>query len=158
MRRYVYAFILVAFFTLLFWYSAGFEEDFYFFTGLLEGHAERAPILAIVFFVGLGAASAMLSPLSSIPLVPPAILVWGTKATFVLLIAGWLIGGAIAYVIGAYGIHPVLRAFVDVEGKIRYFQGKLSRRTELWLVFLFRLAMPAEIPGYVLGSIRYHFG
>ena len=84
-------------------------------------------------------------------------MIWGPGLTLLILLLGWLLGGAATYLAGFYGINPVLRKFIDMEGRIAHYQKKLSRRAEFWLVMLFRLAMPAEIPGYVLGSIRYNF-
>ena len=34
----------------------------------------------------------------------------------------------------------------------------ISAKATFPLVLLFQLAVPSEIPGYVLGALRYHFG
>jgi len=157
MKRYLYIFFLITALAFIFWYSAKVQESFYRVVALLEAHAALRPLTTIAIFVLFAAVSAMVSPFSSVPLVPPAILIWGSERTFLLLLIGWLFGGVFTYLAGCYGINPVLRRFIDIENKIEYYQSKISKRAELWLVMLFRLAMPAEIPGYVLGSIRYHF-
>ncbi len=156
-KRYVYIFIFIAALALLFWYSVRFQESFYIVVDFLKNQATVRPLTAVFLFVGLAAASATLSPFSSFPLVPPAILIWGEALTFSLLLSGWLLGGVITYLIGYYGANPVLRKFIDIESRVKYYQNKISHRAEFWLIFLFRLAMPAEIPGYVLGAIRYNF-
>lgn len=157
MKKYAYIFILVAVAAVLFWYSARFQENFYRAVEFLKNQATAKPITAVLLFMGLAAVSAALSPFSSFPLVPPAILIWGEELTFSLLLSGWLLGGAGTYLFGYYGAHPVLRKFMDIESRVKFYQNKISRKAEFWLIFLFRLAMPAEIPGYVLGSIRYNF-
>lgn len=157
MQRYVYVILIAALLVLFFWYSARVQGDFYLIVEFLKRQAEANPLAAVVFFVGLGAASATLSPLSSIPLVPPAILIWGQGITFALLLLGWLLGGVITYLIGSYGVNPVIRKFIDVDGKMAYYESRIPRRAAFWLVLLFRLALPAEIPGYVLGGLRYDF-
>ncbi|MBI4135143.1 VTT domain-containing protein [Candidatus Uhrbacteria bacterium] len=158
MRRYFYLTLLLLAFILIFWYSAKFQSSFYSIVDFLKAQAEVRPVTSVAVFVLFAAVSAMFSPFSSVPLVPPAILIWGNSLTFLLLLIGWLCGGILTYLAGFYGINPVLKKFVDLDGKIRFYQDKLSRRTELWLVLLFRLAMPAEVPGYVLGIVRYNFG
>ena len=42
-------------------------------------------------------------------------------------------------------------------GKIESYREKLSEHSEFILVVLFRLALPAEVTGLVLGSLRYDF-
>lgn len=158
MRRYFYLTLLILAFVLVFWYSAKFQSSFYQVVEFLKTQAETRPVSSVAVFVLFAAVSAMFSPFSSVPLVPPAILIWGGAATFFLILIGWLCGGIFTYLAGFYGINPVLKKFIDLDGKIRFYQEKLSRRAEFWLVMLFRLAMPAEIPGYVLGSARYNFG
>ncbi len=158
MRRYFYLTLLLLAFILIFWYSAKFQSSFYGIVEFLKTQAEARPITSVAVFVLFAAVSAMFSPFSSVPLIPPAILIWGDTATLLLVLIGWLCGGILTYLAGFYGINPVLKKFVDLDGKIRFYQDKLSRRAELWLVMLFRLAMPAEVPGYVLGIVRYNFG
>ncbi len=157
MKKYIYIFIFVVVLVFLFWYSVRFQESFYFAVDFLKNQAAARPISAVFLFVGLSAASAALSPFSSFPLVPPAILIWDEGLAFSFLLLGWLLGGIITYLIGYYGANPALRKFIDIESRVKYYQNKISRRAEFWLVFLFRLTIPAEVPGYVLGAIRYNF-
>ena len=53
--------------------------------------------------------------------------------------------------------YQILKNYVSVDGAISSYRQKLTPRTEFTIVLLFRLAMPAEIPGYALGTIRYDF-
>lgn len=111
-------------------------------------------VTGIVVFVALSALSAMMVFVSTAVFVPVAIYAWGRTATIVLLWIGWLAGGILSYVIGRYPGRQVLRWFVPRK-RIEQFEGKISANASLPLIILFQLALPSEIPGYVLGAMRY---
>ncbi len=157
-RKLFFLILLVLLLALLFWYSASFQEVFFGSVDFLEGYANRHILLAEGIFVGAAALSAMFSPFSSVPLVPAALVIWDSGLTLSLLLLGWLLGGIGAYLVGRYALYQLLRRVLDIDGKVDYYRKKISPRAEFGLVLLFRFAMPAEIPGYVLGAIRYHFG
>jgi len=116
----------------------------------------RKPGWGVVVFVLFSALSAMLAFLSSAVLVPIGVYVWGATLTFVLLWLGWLLGGITAYAVGRYLGRRVVVWLVDPD-KLRRYEGRLSRRARFPLVLLFQLALPSEIPGYLLGLLRYPF-
>jgi uncharacterized membrane protein YdjX (TVP38/TMEM64 family) len=98
----------------------------------------------------------MLSLFSSVPLVPFSVAAWGEEATAVLLFAGWVLGGMASYLVGATLHGRIERS--KTYARISHYRERLRRqRAEFSVVLLFRLAMPAEIPGYVLGMLRYPF-
>lgn len=116
----------------------------------------RRPGLGVVVFILFSALSAMLAFLSSAVLVPIGVYVWGVRLTFILLWVGWLLGGVCAYAVGRYLGRRVVVWFVDPD-KLRRYEGRLSKRARFPLVLLFQLALPSEIPGYLLGLLRYPF-
>lgn len=128
---------------------------------LLVGGIERPaellaahPVLGGSAFVLLAATSAMLSLFSSVPLVPFAIAAWGEALTVVLLFTGWMLGGMASYLVGATLHHRIERS--NVYARVSHYRERLRHHgAEFSVVLLFRLAMPAEIPGYVLGMLRY---
>jgi uncharacterized membrane protein YdjX (TVP38/TMEM64 family) len=114
----------------------------------------RHPFWGTVLFVVLSALSAMLAFFSSAVLVPVGIHTWGRGVCAFLLWLGWILGGACAYCLARYGGRPLVRRLASVSGLARY-EERLSRDTPWGLVLLFQLAVPSEIPGYVLGLARY---
>lgn len=131
--------------------------------GLIERALEIArqlivqhPIWGIVAFVIFSALSAMLAFVSSAVLVPVGINVWGELNTMALLWSGWLIGGAAAYSIGRFLGRSIVRLLVSKEQMERY-EGSISERVGWPAVFFFQLALPSEVPGYLLGIVRYPF-
>jgi uncharacterized membrane protein YdjX (TVP38/TMEM64 family) len=107
-------------------------------------------------FVLLSALSAMVAFFSTAIVVPVAVGAWGKLMAVVLLWIGWLIGGALSYVIGRYLGRPVLRWFID-EAKLAPYEERLSGAVSFRHILLFQFALPSEIPGYVLGVLEYPF-
>jgi uncharacterized membrane protein YdjX (TVP38/TMEM64 family) len=122
--------------------------------------AEAAPIIeahpfwGVALFVLLSALSAMLAFFSSAVLLPVAIHTWGEASCVLLLWVGWILGGASAYGIARFWGRPVVRRLASSELLERY-EARISRHSSFGLVLLFQLAVPSEIPGYVLGLARY---
>jgi uncharacterized membrane protein YdjX (TVP38/TMEM64 family) len=121
-----------------------------------KGVIARHPVGGPLAFVGLSALSAMLGFVSSAVLVPAAVYAWGAPATMLLLWIGWTIGGATAYTLALAFGRPVLRWIVASESLGRY-QHLLDKHPAFSSVLLFQLALPSEIPGYLLGLARYPF-
>lgn len=146
---------LVVIVALVFWYAEPVQEFVFDLFGLAERFMGERTVLGGSIFVILAGLSAMLAPFSSVPLVPPAVAVWGNELTLTLLMVGWLSGHAVAYLIGRFAGYVFITRFIASE-TIEYYRRSISSRAQFGLVFLFRLALPAEIPGYVLGSVRYN--
>jgi uncharacterized membrane protein YdjX (TVP38/TMEM64 family) len=149
-------FLALVVFVILIVSSITFQNVFFEWVAYFKEIAKENSTLSLVVFFALAAASAMLSPFSSVPLVPTAILTWGKLVTFILLVAGWTMGGALTYAIGSFAGHPLAKRFIPFKTVNRYLQ-QIPHRSQFQLVLLFRLASPAEIPGYVLGILRYNF-
>ncbi|WP_239014498.1 TVP38/TMEM64 family protein [Archangium violaceum] len=112
------------------------------------------PFWGAVLFVLLSALSAMLAFFSSAVLVPVAIHTWGELVCVLLLWLGWILGGACAYGLARFWGRPVVRRLVSSDLLARY-EERISRHSTWGLVLLFQLAVPSELPGYVLGLARY---
>jgi uncharacterized membrane protein YdjX (TVP38/TMEM64 family) len=110
----------------------------------------------MVVFVVLAAVSAMVAFLSSAVLIPVAIYVWGPWVCFVLLWAGWFIGGLAAYGIGRFLGRPIVHRLVRPAALERQERWARSRRSLVGIVLL-QLAVPSDLAGYVFGLIRCPF-
>lgn len=114
------------------------------------------PLLGAVVFVLLAAASAMLAFFSSAVVVPVALYTWGKGISLLLLWMGWTLGGAVSYALGRFLGRPVIGRLLPAAPLARY-EDKVSRHTPFHLVLLLQLALPSEVPGYLLGLARYPF-
>jgi uncharacterized membrane protein YdjX (TVP38/TMEM64 family) len=130
--------------------------------GVLRGLAEAEriaavqPACAMALIVAFSALAAMLAFVSSWVLVPFAVFTWGPTLALVLLWSGWLLGGATSYAIGRFLGRPAVRWLVPGPLVARY-EERFSRHTPFSLVLLIQFALPSEIPGYLLGIVRYSF-
>lgn len=122
----------------------------------IEGVISNAPALGMALFVLLAMFSAMVAFFSSAVFAPAAIYAWGNVSTFALLWLGWLLGGILSFCIGRYLGRPVVSMLVD-EQKIAGWERELGTRARFIHILLFQLAVPSEIPGYVLGILRFRF-
>jgi uncharacterized membrane protein YdjX (TVP38/TMEM64 family) len=113
------------------------------------------PLMGAVVFFLFSAVSAMLAFASSIVLVPAANLVWGKLITFLLLWGGWLFGAMIAFGIGRLA-SPLLSR-LNYKETLEKYQQYVSSRMNFWAVLLFCIAVPSEVPGYLLGGAHYPF-
>jgi uncharacterized membrane protein YdjX (TVP38/TMEM64 family) len=114
------------------------------------------PLVGTVLFVLLAAVSAMVAFFSTAVLVPAGVLAWGIPATFLLLWAGWLLGGVMAYGIGRrYGRRVVL--WVMREESMQRHERRIASDPPFAAVLLLQMALPSEVPGYLVGVLRYPF-
>ncbi len=121
--------------------------------GVIAGY----PVLGVLLFVLLAAISAMFAFVSIAILVPVAVFAWGEPLSMLLLWVGWILGGATAYGIARVLGRRVVQWLTAVTALNR-LEYRIGPRTPFGLIFIFQLGLPSEIPGYVLGLVRYPFG
>jgi uncharacterized membrane protein YdjX (TVP38/TMEM64 family) len=120
--------------------------------GTMLDHSGRGMAL----FVLLSALSAMIAFFSSAVLVPVGVYAWGSATTFVLLWLGWLLGGGFAYLTGRYLGRRAL-VWLIREDQLRRYERRLAASAPFAVMLLFQLALPSEVPGYVVGVLRSRF-
>lgn len=115
------------------------------------------PVWAVVAVLVFSALSAMLAFVSAAVIAPLLVATWGAPLACFLLWTGWLLGGALAYTVGRTAGRPAIMRLLSPDHLARY-EEFVSRRAPFGLVLLFQLALPSEVPGYLLGLARYPFG
>ncbi len=126
------------------------------FLGMVEGIIDRRPVLGMSVFVVASALSAILAFFSSAIIVPAAVHAWGAPVTMLLLWTGWTVGGMGTYAVGRWLGRPVVRAMIS-DVTLDQFEHRITTRAPFGLVLLFQFALPSEVPGSVLGLVRYSF-
>lgn len=154
LKKFISVAIVIAI-AAIFWSSASFQLAFEGFASDVSSYISKHSVFGIAVFIFFSALSAVLSPLTSIPAVPFAVAVWGEAFTMIFLMTGWMAGAFISYSIGSHGIYAVFRRLLPFE-KFEDYRRRFSEHHEFILVVLFRLALPAEITGLVLGALRYN--
>lgn len=122
----------------------------------VEHGMARHPGSAGLIVVLLSALAAMLAFLSSWVVVPFAVYTWGPWRTLLLLLTGWLLGGAVSYAIGRFLGRPVVR-WLGLPALLTRYEEWVSRRTPFGIALLLQLALPSEVRGYLFGLGRYPF-
>jgi uncharacterized membrane protein YdjX (TVP38/TMEM64 family) len=113
-------------------------------------------VIGAAVFVVFSALSAMFVFVSTAVFVPVAISAWGRVPTIAMLWIGWLLGGMFSYVIGRYPGRKILRWFIPRK-RAEGLEDRISSTATLPLILLVQLALPSELPGYLLGAARYRF-
>lgn len=114
----------------------------------------RHAVTGAAVFILLAAVSAMFAFVSIAVIVPAAVFAWGTSVTVGLLWVGWILGGMATYCAGRLLGRPLVQWLAAGES-LRRLESRLPEDAPLWLIVLLQLAVPSEIPGYVLGLLRY---
>lgn len=136
--------------------SAGLHGAFENVVDWLKGHIARHPVLSGLAFVGLSAISVPFAGVSSLLIVPVGVRYWGEAMTVALLWTGWVLGGMLTYFIGR-GVGAGVARWVVSRRKVKYYQERITDKASFPLVLLFQASLPSEIPGYVLGTVKYPF-
>ena len=115
-----------------------------------------SPIIGASLFILFAALSAMLAFVSIAFIVPVAVYSWGEPLSMLLLWVGWILGGCLSYGIGRFLGRAVVR-WLMADAALHRLENRVQQRTPFGLVLLFQLALPSEIPGYLLGLVNYSF-
>jgi uncharacterized membrane protein YdjX (TVP38/TMEM64 family) len=119
---------------------------------IIDEHVVAGAIAFVIF----AAVSAMFAFVSVAFVIPAVVFAWGTPSAVGLLWLGWILGGVATYSIGRFLGRPVVR-WLATEDVLHRWERQIPRNAPIWLIVLLQLALPSEIPGYVLGLLRFPF-
>lgn len=117
---------------------------------------QRHALTGALVYVLLSALSAMVVFFSAAVVTPVAVDAFGPLTALLLLWLGWILGGLSAYAIGRFLGRRVVSWFVDPK-KLHQYEQRAQRLVLFRHVLLFQLAVPSEVPGYVLGLAGCRF-
>ena len=121
-----------------------------------EGIISQMPLVGMLVFVLLAMLSAMVAFFSSALLAPVAIYAWGEAGCLALLWLGWCLGGIVSFCIGRFLGRSAVSMIIG-EDTVAAWQERVDEKTRFIHVLLFQAIVPSEIPGYLLGILRYRF-
>jgi uncharacterized membrane protein YdjX (TVP38/TMEM64 family) len=121
-----------------------------------EAIIAHSPIIGATLFIVFAAVSAMLAFVSIAFIVPVAVYAWGEPLSLLFLWVGWILGGCLTYCTGRYLGRAVVR-WLMADAALHRVEYRVQQGSPFGLVLLFQLALPSEIPGYLLGLVRYSF-
>ncbi|MEO0999283.1 MAG: VTT domain-containing protein [Pseudomonadota bacterium] len=110
--------------------------------------------LGMVVFVLIFAASIVLAPISSTPLIAAGAQLWGVWATAALSVIGWTAGAMGAFYLARWYGRPLVERMVPME-RLRRLEALVPRRHIFWTIFLLRAVTPFDGLSYVLGMMSH---
>ena len=113
-------------------------------------------VAGAVVYVALSALSAIVFFFSTAVITPVAVDAFGPLAALAMLWFGWILGGITAYWIGRRFGRKVVNCLIDPV-HIRNYERRARQLVSFRHMLLFQLAVPSEIPGYVLGLAGCRF-
>lgn len=114
--------------------------------GALQAH----PRLAILVFIATSVVAVLLPLLTNLPLVPIAVLAWGSAWTAWLLLAGWVLGAVIAFMLARHGRAFILRHFPAVA-RHADIDRLIHPQHRLASLIVLRMTFPVDLLSYALG-------
>jgi uncharacterized membrane protein YdjX (TVP38/TMEM64 family) len=97
-----------------------------------------------------GILATVIVPLTAVPLIPAAVVLWGPWVTALLNITGWMAGSMIAFAVARRWGKSFVERFVNFE-KVSRYEKALGERNLFWNVIFLRILVPADILSYALG-------
>ena len=115
------------------------------------------PVWGAVVFTAISALGAILVFVSSWLLVPLGVQAWGPVGCFLLLWAGWFVGGIVTYSVGRYLGRPMVRRLLP-EPVITRYEGHIPVGGRFLPALLVTVSVPSDIAGDVFGLVKYPAG
>jgi uncharacterized membrane protein YdjX (TVP38/TMEM64 family) len=101
-------------------------------------------------FVLLLAIGTIAAPISTLPLVPVASIIFGPITTAFLSILGWGIGSLGVFLLARHLGKPILDRFISLE-RVSNYEKRVSERAVFWWVVFLRMVTPVDFLSYALG-------
>lgn len=108
------------------------------------------PRLAILVFVATSVVAVLMPALTNLPLVPLAVLAWGAAWTALLLLAGWVVGAALAFMLARHGRTFILRHFPSAA-RHADIDRLIHPQHRLGSLIVLRMTFPVDVLSYALG-------
>lgn len=110
----------------------------------LEGYS------GALIYVAITIIAVVLAPISTMPLLPLAVSLWGNFSAAVLSITGWTAGAAIAFFLARRFGKPLVGKMVSLE-KIQRIENIIPKSNVFISIVLLRMTVPVDILSYALG-------
>ncbi|MFP4401774.1 MAG: TVP38/TMEM64 family protein [Candidatus Nanoarchaeia archaeon] len=104
----------------------------------------------VLVYVGIGIFATVFAPVSSLPILPVAVSIWGWFGAGVLSVLSWWIGSMIAFLLSRkYGAQFIKR-FVSLK-QIERYESMIPTKDIFISIILLRIVLPADVLSYALG-------
>jgi uncharacterized membrane protein YdjX (TVP38/TMEM64 family) len=105
---------------------------------------------SLVFYVLAGVIAIVVAPLTSIPLIPVVVQVWGVFLTSILTIISWTIGSLGAFWVARKFGAPIVSKIESID-KTKEIASRVPKEKMFWYLIFLRTTIPVDILSYALG-------
>ncbi len=116
---------------------------------LLESDMLMGP-LGMAQYVIITVIAVVVAPISTVPLIPVASMLWGPIVAALLSILGWVVGAQIAFELARSAFRPFVLRFITLERAERYAHVVMGERP-FWTLLLLRMCIPVDVLSYAVG-------
>lgn len=109
-------------------------------------------VLGIWAYLSITTIAVVVAPISTFPLLPVAVALWGSFWAAVYSILGWTIGSMIAFYLARRFGRPLIIRFSSIQ-KIEQFSRRLPEKNLFLSVIILRILIPVDILSYALGLL-----
>ncbi|MBU1046378.1 VTT domain-containing protein [Patescibacteria group bacterium] len=110
----------------------------------------KDPLLGEFIFTLLVVAETLIPPVTILPLVPVAGVIFGPFTTMFYTTLGWTIGSVIAFLISRYLGRPFLKKYISLE-KVDQWESKITKKNGFLFLVILRMLIPVDILSYAVG-------
>jgi len=107
-------------------------------------------LAGMVVYVLLEVVSIVVVPVTTFPLLPIAVVLWGGFLAAVLNVIGWMIGAVIAFSLARKYGRPFVSRFIKSKYLI-HLEKLVPQKNIFWSIVILRMSIPTDILSYALG-------
>lgn len=128
---------------------------------LLQNIPYLSGTFGALLYVLITVIAVVVAPVSTFPLLPLAVSLWGSFFAAVLSIIGWTLGASIAFGLARRYGKPLIGKLISLK-KIEHVEKLIPQKNIFMSVVLLRMAMPVDLLSYALGlfsgiSFKHYF-
>jgi|GEM_PF-310296 len=138
-----YIFLLGVFFLVASYFVQANIENLEFWVGGFQ-------FLGFFIYSFFGFLTTIIAPVSSVPLIPIALHLWGWEIASILNLVSWTLGSYVAFLIASKFGRPIIKRFVSLS-KIERLERMIPKEHVFWTIVLLRIIVPVDILSYALG-------
>lgn len=110
----------------------------------------KGGVWSLLLYVLVGIIATVFAPLTSVPLIPLVVQVWGVFLTSILSLISWTIGSLGAFWVSRRFGTPIVSKFESVN-RIKEIASRVPEEKMFWYLIFLRTTIPVDILSYALG-------
>jgi uncharacterized membrane protein YdjX (TVP38/TMEM64 family) len=120
------------------------------YADFFEGMVYLQGVNGIMYYVLITVVAVVIAPVSTFPLLPIAVALWGSFWAATTSVIGWTIGGMIAFILAQWGGKRFVKKLFKTE-QIKRMSKMIPKRNLFWSVVFLRSILPVDLLSYALG-------